>query len=309
MSKQKIICIVGPTGSGKSSTAVKLAKAIDGEIISADSMQIYKDMNIGTAKITKEEIQGVEHYLIDVVDPIQNFSVSDWKDCAEKAITQIASKGKMPIIAGGTGLYVNALINNFKFYSVDESKRNYFIAKYNEYLKNFGVDALYQKLLDRVPDFAKKVDKNKTRAIINYLALLDAGATNLDVCDRESEYDYLLIGLNIDRELIYSKINTRVDEMVDDGLLDEIEFLKNKYGFNENCQSASAIGYREFWEYFNGNITKDRAIELVKQHSRNYAKRQFTYIKKMRGLVWFEYNDFDGILKEVKDFLGTKGEC
>ena len=137
MSKQKIICIVGPTGSGKSSTAVKLAKAIDGEIISADSMQIYKDMNIGTAKITKEEMQGVEHYLIDVVDPVHNFSVSDWKDCAEKAITKIASKGKIPIIAGGTGLYVNALINNFKFYSVDENKRNYFIASINPKLPSF----------------------------------------------------------------------------------------------------------------------------------------------------------------------------
>lgn len=306
MQKQKIICIVGPTGSGKSATAVRLAKEFNGEIISADSMQIYKDMNIGTAKVTEEEMQGIPHYLIDVVDPTQNFSVSDWKDMAETCIDEITKRGKVPIIVGGTGLYVNALINNFKFFSVDEETRNNYIAYYNDFLDKNGVDMLYNELEKKNKKLALSVDKNKTRAIINYLAMIDAGATDLTQKDNEKKYDYLLIGLDVERKIIYDRIDKRVDEMMKAGLMAEIEMLKEKYGFNKEMQSASAIGYREFWDYFDGNISEEDAINLVKQHSRNYAKRQFTYMKKMSNINWIQYENFELISNKVRSFL--KGE-
>lgn len=306
MQKQKIICIVGPTGSGKSATAVRLAKEFNGEIISADSMQIYKDMNIGTAKVTTEEMQGIPHYLINVVDPTQNFSVSDWKDMAETCIDEISKRGKVPIIVGGTGLYVNALINNFKFFSVDEETRNNYIAYYNDFLDKNGVDMLYNELEKKNKKLALSVDKNKTRAIINYLAMIDAGATDLTQKDNEKKYDYLLIGLDVERKIIYDRIDKRVDEMMKAGLMAEIEMLKVKYGFNKEMQSASAIGYREFWDYFDGNISEDDAINLVKQHSRNYAKRQFTYMKKMSNINWIQYENFELISNKVRSFL--KGE-
>lgn len=306
MQKQKIICIVGPTGSGKSATAVRLAKEFNGEIISADSMQIYKDMNIGTAKVTEEEMQGIPHYLINVVDPTQNFSVSDWKDIAETCIDEITKRGKVPIIVGGTGLYVNALINNFKFFSVDEETRNNYIAYYNDFLDKNGVDMLYNELEKKNKKLALSVDKNKTRAIINYLAMIDAGATDLTQKDNEKKYDYLLIGLDVERKIIYDRIDKRVDEMMKAGLMAEIEMLKEKYGFNKEMQSASAIGYREFWDYFDGNISEEDAINLVKQHSRNYAKRQFTYMKKMNNINWIQYENFELISNKVRSFL--KGE-
>ena len=306
MQKQKIICIVGPTGSGKSATAVRLAKEFNGEIISADSMQIYKDMNIGTAKVTEEEMQGIPHYLINVVDPTQNFSVSDWKDMAETCIDEISKRGKVPIIVGGTGLYVNALINNFKFFSVDEETRNNYIAYYNDFLDKNGVDVLYNELEKKNKKLALSVDKNKTRAIINYLAMIDAGATYLTQKDNEKKYDYLLIGLDVERKIIYDRIDKRVDEMMKAGLMAEIEMLKEKYGFNKEMQSASAIGYREFWDYFDGNISEEDAINLVKQHSRNYAKRQFTYMKKMSNINWIQYGNFELISNKVRSFL--KGE-
>ena len=306
MQKQKIICIVGPTGSGKSATAVRLAKEFNGEIISADSMQIYKDMNIGTAKVTEEEMQGIPHYLINVVDPTQNFSVSDWKDMAETCIEEITKRGKVPIIVGGTGLYVNALINNFKFFSVDEETRNNYIAYYNDFLDKNGVDMLYNELEKKNKKLALSVDKNKTRAIINYLAMIDAGATDLTQKDNEKKYDYLLIGLDVERKIIYDRIDKRVDEMMKAGLMAEIEMLKEKYGFNKEMQSASAIGYREFWDYFDGNISEEDAINLVKQHSRNYAKRQFTYMKKMSSINWIQYENFELISNKVRSFL--KGE-
>lgn len=306
MQKQKIICIVGPTGSGKSATAVRLAKEFNGEIISADSMQIYKDMNIGTAKVTEEEMQGIPHYLINVVDPTQNFSVSDWKDIAETCIDEITKRGKVPIIVGGTGLYVNALINNFKFFSVDEETRNNYIAYYNDFLDKNGVDMLYNELEKKNKKLALSVDKNKTRAIINYLAMIDAGATDLTQKDNEKKYDFLLIGLDVERKIIYDRIDKRVDEMMKAGLMAEIEMLKEKYGFNKEMQSASAIGYREFWDYFDGNISEEDAINLVKQHSRNYAKRQFTYMKKMSNINWIQYENFELISNKVRSFL--KGE-
>lgn len=306
MQKQKIICIVGPTGSGKSATAVRLAKEFNGEIISADSMQIYKDMNIGTAKVTEEEMQGIPHYLINVVDPTQNFSVSDWKDMAETCIDEITKRGKVPIIVGGTGLYVNALINNFKFFSVDEETRNNYIAYYNDFLDKNGVDVLYNELEKKNKKLALSVDKNKTRAIINYFAMIDAGATDLTQKDNEKKYDYLLIGLDVERKIIYDRIDKRVDEMMKAGLMAEIEMLKEKYGFNKEMQSASAIGYREFWDYFDGNISEEDAINLVKQHSRNYAKRQFTYMKKMSNINWIQYENFELISNKVRSFL--KGE-
>ena len=165
---------------------------------------------------------------------------------------------------------------------------------------------LYNELEKKNKKLALSVDKNKTRAIINYLAMIDAGATDLTQKDNEKKYDYLLIGLDVERKIIYDRIDKRVDDMMKAGLMAEIEMLKEKYGFNKEMQSASAIGYREFWDYFDGNISEEDAINLVKQHSRNYAKRQFTYMKKMSNINWIQYENFELISNKVRSFL--KGE-
>ncbi len=302
MSKIKVVCLVGPTGVGKTSTSIKLAKLFNGEIISADSMQIYQDMNIGTAKITKEEMSGVPHHLLDIVNPSENFSVAEWKEMAEEKIREISAKGKTPFIVGGTCLYVDALINNFQFYNTvrnDETRK-----RYENILETEGSEKLYSILEEKDPEFAKGVDHKKTRAIIRYLEILENGDNDLKQKDEQTgEFDFLLIGLNRDRELLYQQINSRVDQMMTDGLEKEVDTLIQKYNFNRTMQSAGAIGYREFWAMIDGEETRERTIELIKQHSRNYAKRQLTYMRKMTGLEFMTATEFDKIQNRVEEFL------
>ena len=302
MSKIKVVCLVGPTGVGKTSTSIKLAKLFNGEIISADSMQIYKDMNIGTAKITKEEMNGVEHHLLDIVEPCDSFSVAEWKELAEKKIRDITSRGKTPFVVGGTCLYVDALINNFQFYN--SIRNNETRKKYEDILETDGVEKLYSLLVEKDSEFAKTVDPKKARAIIRYLEILENENVDLKKKDSETgEFEFLLIGLNRERELLYKNINSRVDQMFADGLETEVDALIKKYNFNSTMQSAGAIGYREFWNMLDGLETKEKVIELIKQHSRNYAKRQLTYMRRMTGLEWMTASDFDKIEARVKKFL------
>ena len=300
MSKQKIVIIVGPTASGKTSLGVLLAQKFGGEIISADSMQIYKGMDIGTAKVTDAETCGVPHYLVNIVQPTEPFNVSNWKALAEEKIDELAGRRKVPIIVGGTGLYVNALINNFSFGQVetDPASRR----KYEEYLAAYGVDALYQLLVERDAVLAKTVDKNRTKVVIRYLEIIDAGG-DPKVTESEHNYDYLLIGLDCNRQELYENINTRVDEMMSLGLVEEVKTLIGRYGKDKLIQGGLAIGYKEIISYLNGEITEERAVELIKQHSRNYAKRQITYLKKLPNVIWVDRSDKENIIKLVGKFL------
>ena len=232
MNKPSVIVIAGPTASGKSNLAVKLAKKINGEIISADSMQIYKDMNIGTAKITKVEMQGIKHYMIDIKMPNQRFSVSEYKKEAEICIDEILKKGKTPIICGGTGLYIDSLINGINFFEeeIDEEYRD----KLNRIAENGGLDSLYNEALKIDPEAMKKISSNDKKRIIRVLEIFHkTGKTktqqNIESRKNKVKYNYIVFALNMERELLYNRINKRVDKMISDGLIDEVKSILNKY--------------------------------------------------------------------------------
>lgn len=232
MGKPKVIVIAGPTASGKSSLAIELAKEINGEIISADSMQIYKDMNIGTAKVTKKEMQGIPHYMLDIINPDKRYSVSDFKKQAEEAIKIILKNKKIPIICGGTGLYINSLIYGIEFNNeeIDEEYRN----KLNSIAQNEGTDKLYEEALKIDPEAMKKISKNDRKRIIRVLEIYNKTGktkTQLDIESRKNEikYDYKIFALDIDRKILYKRINARVDKMIENGLIEEVKNILKKY--------------------------------------------------------------------------------
>lgn len=232
MSKPKVIVIAGPTASGKSKLAVELAKKINGEIISADSMQIYKDMNIGTAKITNEEMEGIKHYMIDFVSPSTRYSVSSYKKEAEKCIEEILNKGKTPIICGGTGLYINSLIYGIEFLEeeIDETYRNYL----NNIANTEGLEKLYNEALKIDPEAMKKISSNDKKRIIRVLEIYHKTGktkTQQDIESRKNgvKYDYIVFAINMDRDILYNKINLRVDKMISDGLIEEVKRVLEKY--------------------------------------------------------------------------------
>lgn len=306
LEKQKIVVIVGPTASGKTSVGVRLAQKFNGEIISADSMQIYKQMNIGTAKVTKEEMQGVAHHLIDIVNPTENFSVALWVKLAQEKITEIINRGKTPIIVGGTGLYVTSLLNGYSFYDVPENQE--LREHYRNILINEGEDALYNILKQKNEERAKEIDKSKHKAVIRALEIIEANKETTHIKNNEP-YNYLLIGLNHDRESLYNRINKRVDLMINNGLLDEFDFLITKHKLNRTHQSAGAIGYKEIFDLKDNIVSKEKTIELIKQHSRNYAKRQITWFKRMKNIIWFSpISEYEQIEISVDKFLGEIDE-
>lgn len=300
VNKPKIIVIVGATASGKTSTSVRLAKEFNGEIISADSMQIYKGMDVGTAKVTPSEMLGIKHHLIDIVEPTESYSVAMWVRDAKEKITEIISRGKNPIIVGGTGLYVTSLLNGYSFFDTpqDDERRNY----YKSVLQEKGIDYLHNLLKEKSPAKAEEIDKHKTKAVIRALEIIDHGGIEEKT---EPPYKYLLIGLNHPRDVLYDRINLRVDEMFTHGLMQEFETLRKIYGLTSSHQSAGAIGYKELFLYENKEIDLETTKDLIKQHSRNYAKRQLTWFRRMPNIVWLsptsEYEKIKGL---VKEFIG-----
>lgn len=232
MDKPKVIVIGGPTASGKSTLAVELAKKINGEIISADSMQIYKDMNIGTAKINKEEMQGIKHHMIDFVSPNKRYSVSSYKKEAEKCIDEILGKGKTPIICGGTGLYIDSLIYGIEFLEeeIDETYRN----ELNKIAESEGLENLYNMAIEIDPEAMKKISKNDQKRIIRVLEIYHKTGKTKTQQDLESrkngvKYDYKVFAINMDREKLYDRINRRVDKMIEEGLIEEVKSIIDKY--------------------------------------------------------------------------------
>ncbi len=288
--KPKVVVIVGPTASGKTALSVELAKKIDGEIISSDSMQIYKDMNIGTAKVTKEEMQNIKHYLIDFVSPEERYTVSDFKKDSEKAIKEILSKGKTPIVVGGTGLYVNSLIYGIDYQDMefDENYRNELIKKAET---AEGLEELYNEAKKIDPQAMEKISFNDKKRIMRVLEIYKAtGKTKTEQeilsKQKEVEYDFKVFGITLDREKLYDKINRRVDIMIEQGLENEVKNLITKY--SKFPTAMQGLGYKEVVQFFEGRLTREEMIEKIKQESRRYAKRQLTWFRRNNEIIWLE---------------------
>lgn len=309
MEKQKcidVVAIVGPTASGKTALSIKMAKAFDGEIINGDSMQVYKGLDIGTAKIREEEMEGIPHHLLSFKEPTESFSVAEYQRLVREKIKEIQSRKKLPIIVGGTGLYIQAVLYDFQFTEekVDEEARK----KYYEELAKIGPKAMHEKLAALDPETAKQIHPNNTRRVIRALELIE-----LHGISKQSEelnrghvplYNHFIIGMNIDREELYKRINERVDIMMEQGLLDEVRSLWERN--IRDVQAVKAIGYKELYEYLDGLISLDEAVEQIKQNSRRYAKRQLTYFRNKMDVHWIG-NDWGSIIKMSKFFYNQEG--
>lgn len=276
---QKIIAIAGPTASGKSKVGVELAKKIDGEIISMDSMQIYKHMDIGTAKATAEEIENIPHHLIDIVEPNIEFSVSDYVQMAKNKIDEIEKRGKTPILVGGTGLYFESLIYPFNFGDA-KSDETIKANLYNE-LEKYGAEYLHKKLVELDPIDGAKIHPNNTKRLIRALEIIEiTGKTKTEISkNKQLLYDVDLYALEQDRDLLYDKIALRVEQMFENGLLDEVKNLL-KLGLNFDTQSMQGIGYKEFKPYFEDQVLLDDVKNAIILNTKHYAKRQITWFKR-----------------------------
>ncbi|MCR4778342.1 MAG: tRNA (adenosine(37)-N6)-dimethylallyltransferase MiaA [Lachnospiraceae bacterium] len=304
----KLIVLTGPTAVGKTGLSIGLAKKIGGEIISADSMQVYKGMDIGTAKIKEEEMQGVKHYLIDVLDPKDDFNVYTFQKMAKKALTDIYAKGKVPIIVGGTGFYIQALLYDIDFTAEgdDEEIR----AELTRFLEKNGVDELYKLLYDIDPESCKVIHKNNTKKVIRAIAFYRSTGTKISEHNevqkvKESPYDFRYFVLNDDRDKLYNRINERIDEMIDEGLVKEVEgLLKN--GLNETNISMQGLGYKEIVRYLKGECSLEEAIYELKLNTRHFAKRQLTWFKREKDVIWVNKNEFkseDEIMSYLLSFI------
>ena len=291
--KPKVVVIVGPTASGKTALSIELAKKINGEVISSDSMQIYKDMDIGTAKVTKEEAEEIKHYLVDCVSPDERYTVSDFKKDAEKAIEEILAKGKIPIVVGGTGLYVNSLIYGIEYQDMnfDEKYRNELMEKAET---EEGLKELWNEANKIDPEAMIKISPNDKKRIVRVLEIFKATGktkTEQEILSRQNgvKYDYKVFGITMERGKLYSRINLRVDLMIEKGLEEEVRNLVNKY--TKFPTAMQGLGYKEVVEYFEGILTHEEMIDKIKQESRRYAKRQLTWFRKNKEIIWLDSSD------------------
>lgn len=303
----KVLIIAGPTAVGKTSLSVSIAKKLNGEIVSADSMQVYKFLNIGTAKPTLEERQGVPHFMMDICHPFERFSVAQYVKLADEAICDILSRGRLPIIVGGTGLYIDNLIysNDFGEFDIDIGIREE-LMKESEVNGNYG---LLSRLLEIDPAYAQKLHLNDTKRIVHALELfLATGKTQSQLIKEsrahEPKYDYLYSVLNCSsREVLYDRINRRVDIMMSEGLLSEADAVIHS-GWYDGSTASQAIGYKEFLPYFNDGALLENCVDLLKQHSRNYAKRQLTWFRHKDEAKFYFVDENDNIEDGIiSDFL------
>jgi tRNA dimethylallyltransferase len=285
---KKIIVITGPTGVGKTKMSIELAKRLNGEIINADSMQVYRDLNIGTAKITEEEKMSIPHYLFDIKDVEEDYSVYDYQHDGREILKKF--EDKTPIVVGGTGLYIKALLYDYNFYN-DETKYD---------LSNLT----NQELLDEIKEYDEDADihiNNRKRLERRLNVLMNDNHTQSS--GNKLLYDAIFIGLTTDRSRLYEIINNRVDKMINNGLIDEVKSL-----YDKNIRSKAimtGIGYKELYKYFDGEISLDDAIELIKKNSRHYAKRQYTWFNNQMNIKWFDvnFNDFEITINEVIKYI------
>lgn len=307
MQKSKVIVICGPTASGKTALSIELAKKINGEIISADSMQIYKDMNIGTAKPDKEEMQGIKHYLLDFVSPDTRYSVAEFKNDATKAIEEILQKGKTPIVVGGTGLYVDTLIYGIEYndIKIDDEYRK----ELEKIAEDKGLEELYNMAVKIDKEAMKKISANDKKRIMRVLEIYKATGktkTEQEIESRKNgvKYDYRVFALNMDRQILYNRINLRVDLMINNGLVDEVEKLIEKY--DKFPTAMQGLGYKEVVEYLENKITKEEMIEKIKMETRRYAKRQLTWFRKNKETIWLDgTNEKEYNVSQIIEYMSS----
>lgn len=291
----KALAIAGPTASGKTSAAIALAHRYNGEIISADSMQIYKHMNIGTAKPDEEEREGIPHYMLDVVEPWEEYSVAQYAEQARACIREVANKGKLPIVVGGTGLYINTLVDNIE-YSASPEMNPDVLAEIEYFYAEKGAEELHLLLEKEDPEAAKQIHFNNIKRVIRALGMKRSTGLTLEQRNAVSksspkEFDFTVYAIDTPRNVLYNRINVRVDKMLEMGLLDEVKHVMALCENKLSRTALQAIGYKEFIDYFNGICDFDTAIERVKQGSRNYAKRQLTWFRKPSWVNWISLED------------------
>ncbi|MCY6483906.1 tRNA (adenosine(37)-N6)-dimethylallyltransferase MiaA [Clostridium aestuarii] len=308
--KKNLFILAGPTAVGKTEISIKLAQKLNGEIISADSMQIYKHMDIGSAKIREDEKQGISHYVIDFVDPHQEFSVVDFKNEATKAIDKICTKNKLPMIVGGTGFYIDSLIFNYDYANSHKDD------SYREYLKSLAVENgreyIHGLLRDIDQESFEKLYPNDLKRVIRALEVYKLTGKTISEYNAEQDiynipYNVYYFVLNIDRAKLYERINKRVDIMMENGLINEVIKLK-EMGCTSDMQSMKGIGYKEILYYLDGKITLDEAVEMIKKGSRNYAKRQLTWFRKDKRVIWIDkdkYKNDDEIINMIFNKVNT----
>ncbi|MGN0789486.1 MAG: tRNA (adenosine(37)-N6)-dimethylallyltransferase MiaA [Christensenellales bacterium] len=284
----KVVIVAGATASGKSDFGVRLAKILDSEVISCDSMQIYRGLDVGTAKITPRQMNGVRHHLIDVVDPNEQFSVSEWRERAVKVIDELHAKGKIPVVVGGTGLYIDSLVYRLSFFCNGDTELR---EKLNSNLLSQGAQKMHDLLRSIDPEEAEKIHPNNTKRLIRALEIYySTGKVKSEKDERKlnDDYDFCLIVLNRDRQETYKRIDSRVDEMWRQGLVDEVKRIIDEGLADWNSQSMQAIGYKEFRDYFDGKCDLEQVKRQIKINSRHYAKRQISWLKRYDFGKWFD---------------------
>ena len=307
--KKNVVAIMGPTAVGKTKLSIELAKRFNGEIISGDSMQVYKGLDIGTAKIKQAEMQGIPHHMLDIREPDEDFSAADFKELVQQYIAEITARGKLPIIVGGSGLYIQAALYDYNF---SDRKRDPLLTKeMEEIVKLEGIMPLYQRLEQIDPEQAKKIHPNNHRRVIRALEIYETTGMTMSEYEKkqvmESPYNPILLGLEMPRALLYERINDRVDQMIEKGLKTEVKKVYDE-GY-ASCQSMKAIGYKEWISYFKGEQSLEGTVELLKRNSRRYAKRQYTWFKNKMDVTWYSVTpstideDFTLIFEELAGIL------
>lgn len=309
--KDNLVILLGPTAIGKTSTSIELAKSLNGEIISSDSMQIYKYMNIGSAKILDKEKKGIPHYIVDLVDIDEEFSVSDYKRKAEDYIDDINKRNKIPIVTGGTGLYINSLVYDLNFTEVAANDR--FRGEMEDFAKKNGNKALHKKLQTIDIESADRIHPNDIKRVIRALEIYNETGNTMTHYNQNfrtpvDRYNLAMIGLNMNRETLYERINNRVDDMIDKGLIEEVKSIINM-GYDPNLVALQGIGYKEIIMYLEDKTSLEESINLIKQKSRNYAKRQLTWFRRDNRIKWFNRDEFNSdteLNKVILKYIKTK---
>ena len=313
MQKPKLIILAGPTAVGKTDNSIRLAKAVNGEIISADSMQVYKRMDIGSAKIMPEEMQGIQHYLIDILEPTEEFNIVRFQQMAKEAMAEIYAKGKIPILVGGTGFYIQSLLYDIEF-KEEEEANTVLRDELQRYADEYGKEALHERLRAVDPESADAIPAGNVKRVIRALEFYEThhekiSVHNAEQAEKESPYNYAFFVLTDDRKLLYERIEKRIDIMLEKGLIDEVKALQAE-GLNRNYISMQGLGYKEILAYLEGEITLEEAVYILKRDTRHFAKRQITWFKREKDVKWldksiFGHND-DAMFEEMMVYLRYK---
>ena len=308
MPKERLVVILGPTATGKSYCGIELAKRFRGEIVSGDSMLVYRQMNIGTAKPSAEELQMVPHHLVNILPPDASYSVADFQQQAAKLIHQITLRGNLPILVGGTGLYIKALLEDYRFSSVEENPE--LRHRLEIYAQEQGTDKLFDWLRKEDPAAAARLHPNDVRRVVRALETALSGDSVSQEKQHELKYDAEVFGLSMERCFLYERINLRVDRMIEEGLEEEVRSLLNA-GIPTDCLSMKSLGYRQIAEYLKGQCDFATAVDNIKKETRHFAKRQITWYKKMPYIRWFTVNrdvNYKNIVADMADILEKKGK-